>query len=427
MNSNKLKLIKDDQLELIKLDNRTELIKSIMLHLLKIGQCDIVDEIMKELPKDTPMIIDQELSNKFQTLHKVVDNIVSNHDLSMALKWLNQKYNQSVLDHQTPAENFNNIEFKFHMLQFIILLNGTSAEFTLDDVFAAYVYAKDNFARFFNDYLNEISPLVILLLFKTNNPNEYDDFSKKVMINSVKEFIEKMKIGFNLENDKKSNHHTNEVKFISELLSSFENIHTNQSIFVNISNEFISEYCKDLKLSNDSSLFQAILAGHIYLPSFYKYNQIQSKLSKFKSIPSSSSSDKSSDFISNSNSSQANPSDPNHHSKQENFISTYHNDLPFQLPDTNRFLFKHHPIFICPVSREQLIPITEHLVENNNHKYIVDNDMVSQVVVLNYCQHLALRDSVYQLSKKGTDSFKCHYCYKKHKYADVTDGYFIDL
>ena len=70
--------------------------------------------------------------------------------------------------------------------------------------------------------------------------------------------------------------------------------------------------------------------------------------------------------------------------------------------------------FICPVSREQLIPITE-------------NGYTTQAVVLNYCQHLVLRDSIWHLSKKGIDIFKCHYCYKKHKYSDVTDAYFIDL
>ena len=50
-------------------------------------------------------------------------------------------------------------------------------------------------------------------------------------------------------------------------------------------------------------------------------------------------------------------------------------------------LFKYHPIFICPVSREQLIPITE-------------NGYTTQAVVLNYCQHLVLRDSIWHLSKR---------------------------
>ena len=185
-----------------------------------------------------------------------------------------------------------------------------------------------------------------------------------------------------------------------------------------------------MKLSNDSSLFQSILAGHLYLPSFYKYNQIQLKLKKLKTISNEKVHEE------HTGQSSSNNSGSSHAEHQmANLVAPYQFELPFQLPDSNRFLFKYHPIFICPVSREQSIPITETLVQTTiredniikKRKYVVENPSKTQVVILNYCQHLALRDSIWQLSKKGMEVFKCHYCYKKHKYSDISDAYFIDL
>ncbi|KAL6453574.1 RMD5 E3 ubiquitin-protein ligase RMD5 [Candida maltosa Xu316] len=409
----------------LKSENKEELVKAIALHLLKNGECELVPEILKELSSSSSLLIDRELFEKFTFLNQIVDNIVNKHDLTMALNWFNEKYNDlttnnvkgSVLGsgatttnsstinlsvHVDETDSMRDLEFKFHMLQFTILLNGNDSSFSLDDALAAYLYSKDNFSKFFKDYINEISPLMTLLLFKTNKDNDtYDDFYKKNMLSAVKNFINKMKQGYYLENEHRRNNnvHAREVKFVGELLSSFENIHTNKNLFLNLGNEFISEYCKDMKLSDDSSLFQSILAGHIYLSSFYKYNQIQVKLKKLKSI--------------SGDENQA-PANTPTNDEVVNFVATYHFELPFQLPDSNRFLFKYHPIFICPVSREQLIPITE-------------NASKTQAVVLNYCQHLALRDSIWHLSKKGMEIFKCHYCYKKHKYNDITDAYFIDL
>lgn len=423
-------LSKSSQLEKIKNENREELIKAIVLHLLKTGQCEIVPEVLKELPANTSSVIDQDLFKKFEILNQIVDNIITRHDLSMALQWFQKKYNErvainaknSTLPPNTSADTFGSInlswdqndsfydiEFKFHMLQFTILLNGENSSFTLDNALKAYLYSKDNFSKFFKDYINEISPLMTLLLFRTDKDTEtLDDFSKKHMVTTVKSFITKMKQGFYMENERNQRGmgHGGEAKFVYELLANFENIHDSGNLFTNLANEFIAEYCKDLKLSNDSSLFQSVLAGHIYLPSFYKYNQIQLKLKKLKLVSGSKLSEDSSGVSNSTNSISDN--------QVENFVATYHFELPFQLPDSNRFLFKYHPIFICPVSREQLIPITE-------------NGYTTQAVVLNYCQHLVLRDSIWHLSKKGIDIFKCHYCYKKHKYSDVTDAYFIDL
>lgn len=123
-----------------------------------------------------------------------------------------------------------------------------------------------------------------------------------------------------------------------------------------------------------------------------------------------------------------------------NNVASFHFELPFQLPDSNRFLFRNHPIFICPVTREQSIPLSETTEESiivntdangqlvsRKRKIAVDNPLNTQVVALKYCNHLALKESVWHLSKKGIDVFKCPYCYKKHKFTDAVDAYFIDL
>ncbi|KAK6463240.1 CTLH/CRA C-terminal to lish motif domain-containing protein [Scheffersomyces coipomensis] len=401
----------DFNLKSIKLENREELIKAIIIHLLKVGQCDIVKDIVKELPPNSKVDIDESLLEKFELLNKIVDDIVVRHDLQRVLQWFKDKYKEDAIPGilNTPIIAPSNIEFKFHMLQFVLLLNTTNA---LD----AYLYSKDNFSKFIKEYLYGISPLMTLLLINVNpNPEKY------VNDKMLGELVSKLRHSFNSERERKKTNQE-EFKFVSELLDNFQTIHQNQAMFVNIANEFISEYCKDLKLSNDSSLFQSILAGHIYLPSFYKYNQIQSKL------PTTIIND---------------GDDKKNEVQLVNFEATYHFDLPFQLPDSNRFIFNYHPIFICPISREQSIPITEisenqdeeHKNKKKKRSYLDSNNssnnssgaIANPVVVLSQCQHLALRESVWHLSKKGTEIFKCHYCYKKHKFSDVTEAYFIDL
>lgn len=322
------------------------------------------------------------------------DEEVTNNDLTKA---------------RNPEPICYGIEFKFHVLQFILLLHGNN-KFTSNNALNAYLYAKENFPKFFKNYMDEISLVMTLLLFQ--QPSNVDDQAQEAMIKRVSELILRMKEVFENEKDTKKNEH-GEVLFISEILANFEHINSYHSVFVNVANDFISEYCKDLKLSNDSSLFQSILAGFLNLPSFYKYNKIQLKLNKSKTTENSAT------------------------SKTENagyLEAPYDYDIPFQLPDSNRFLFNYHPIFICPITKEQLVPVfsPENLHTNDpryrkpqhHERQIVHNN---PVVVLNFCQHLALKESVWQLSKKGTDIFKCHYCYKKHKFSDVTEAYFIDI
>jgi len=407
----------------IRQENRQELVKAIILHLLKIGQSNIVPAMVKQFLNDPSISIDEELAEKFKLLNLIVDDICIKHDLTDALGWFETKFNERAIKKVPLIERsstLSEVEFKFHMLQFIILLNGKELKFTANDALEAYFYSRDHFGKFLKDYLNELAPLMSLILF--NSDSGIENFSRqKHKETAISNFIEKLKQGFSIEAEEVlSNGRQSQAEFVTELLNSFNDVHENDELFANLSHDFVAEYCKNLKLSSDSSLFQSVLAGQIYLPSFYKYNLIELKMKKFNDRAKSSQVEK--ELLSLRS------------------VASFHFELPFQLPDSNRFLFKNHPIFICPITREQSIPLSEVIeesitvhndakgqIETRKRKLAVDNPLNTQVVALRYCNHLALKESVWHLSKKGIDVFKCPYCYKKHKFTDAVDAYFIDL
>lgn len=434
-------------IEYIKGENQMELLKAIILHLLKIGQCDIVRELVKEMFPNDEVVIENELLAKFKLLNEIVDDITIRHDLTRVLQWFKDKYNKNVALssgisqlNASPLSNYDEIEFKFHILQFILLLNGDKdnpSTTSLESAAEAYMYSKEYFPRFSKEYIHELSPLMTLLLFKTDRDSD-DDFAKKHVFSLLTDLANKMKQTYDLYKEKKKDR-ASESQFLGELLANFQNIHLQQHLFINLSNEFISEYCKDMKLSNDSSLFQAMLAGFINLPNFQKYSLLQKKLGKTSKASVSLDSAARPDINPGNNNPPTNRATSDSNIKRVNVEAPYNFDLPFLLPDSNRFLFKYHPIFICPVSKEQLIPLTTNssslseAEHKRKKKKKGSNDpdplnfVYNPVVVLEHCQHLALRDSIWQLSKRGADNFKCHYCYKKHQFSDVSDGYFIDL
>lgn len=404
-------LIKD-----VKSENQQELMKAIILHLLKIGQSDLIKEIIKEYSFDD-LNIDSGLLDKFGSLNDIVDGILLKHNLLSALEWFEHR-------RKDGEDNGSNIEVKFHILQYVLLLNGENGgdEFLL--LVEAYSYSKKHFPRFFKHYIDEISPIMMLALFTTKSQEGLTDISEYLLRRTKEAFsIYQDKVGKKMQ----------ESVFIEEILNGFVNIKDDQHLFQSLANEFISFYCKDMKLSNDSSLFQSILSGYINLPSFYKYNKIERKFRKlrlfsetrepeikFNSIESTEIGDEASNSF------------------MSNIIAPYTFDLPFQLLDANRFLFKYHPIFICPVSKEQLIPLTinerSEFVKRNKRPRLgtskeeeLYKTVHNPVVVLKYCNHVALKESVWQLSKRGSEVFKCHYCYKKHKFSEVKEAYFIDL
>lgn len=366
--------------EVPKLQNRRNLMKTISVHFLKMGYGSCVDELLKSLNLEN--LVKQATIDQFTELGHIVEDIKVRHDLTKALEWIaGEKRNRS--------PSFIELLFRLEMLQFVNLIQGRarqgpdSSEMTINDALVGLKYALKNFPKYFNRYADEIYPLMTLLLFK--QPEE--SMSEKTLQEFMyKAFIKEIKDGGPKDYQK---------QFVAEILRCFSDIHSNQRLFDVMANKLTAVFCADMGLSNNSSLFEALLSGFVNLPNFYKYSRLQLKMNKQR------------------------PKEP----------ITEETDMPFQLPDKNRFLFNYHPIFICPVSKEQLMPLTfeEEPPKKKSLLYGQSNGSdKNPVVVFQHCRHLALRESVKSLLR-GSEKFKCHYCYKKHRILEVKDAYFIDL
>lgn len=381
-----------------KLENHEQLQKAIYLHMLKTGHSGLVRRLVDDPENPGSCAIEQSVILKFDFLGQVLEDIRERHDLTLALKWFEERHASSGDLSNDPANA--DLDFKLHVLQFVLLLGDNDSldgPPNMNNLLNAYKYSQNNFNRFFHDYLDVIKPLTTLFLRRygsfgaamngtcaSNSQDPYPDLWKDIDGRS--------KVAGNLRG----------TEFVQEVLSSFEGIHQNHALFSNLVDEFTKAFCKDMNLSSESSLFQTILAGFVFMPSFHKYNSIERRLSASRE--------------------KTLADGPYPIGRTATEVS----DLPFQLPDGPRFLFHHHPIFTCPISKEQLSPMSRIQLHEIEHR-ISPNTNDSPLVVLNFCQHVALRESVWHLSKKGTDVFKCHYCYKRHKYLDVTNARFIDL
>lgn len=348
--------------------NKLELTKAITLHLLKNGHCEVISDLLEELTPGGPdNQIDQGALVEFSLLKQIIDAVIKDHDLSYALAWFK--------GHQSTTDSTQRVEFKFHVLQYVLLLNN-SKQSAITNATLAYTYSKQHFTPFSKRYFNEIAMLTTLLTF------DHLDTQSTFFTYLQKSHAHRLTLLL-----------LPEALFVVNLLGYFHEIHLHEDVFTNLAHGFMLEFCKKVGLSEDSSLFQGVLAGFIYMPAFYKYNQIQLKLGKTEAVDGK--------YI-----------------KGEEKVASNNNELPFQLADIPRFLWRYHPIFICPISRDQLVAVTSEDGQAGQ---------ANPVVVFDHCQHVALRESVFQLLKKGADSFKCHYCYKKHKMSEVKDAYFIDL
>lgn len=361
------------------------LMQSIVLHLLKVGQ----NAAVAALAQSGGLVLEPRWAAEFAQLHRIVYSMRMEHDLLQVLQWFHAR--KLLLE----------LAFKVHVLQFALLLTRQPPQaggFYMDSALEAYTYAKEHFPRFFKDYFNEIAPVITLLLLKPSDvpDGESSEAFRERMVHTFKEHIAR------------SRGHAKEAQFVGQILSSFEQLEHNSVLFDGLAHEFTADFCSSMGLLAELLLFQAVLAGCVNLPNFHKFKRLQRRLSR-------------------GSRSSIGADDGHVH------------DLPFQLPDTNHFLFNFHPIFICPISKEQLVPLStvarlandDPRQRKKKHILVLPTErlaaMANPVVVFDHCRHLALRDSVRHLTKSGAELFKCHYCYKKHKLGDVSEGYFIDI
>lgn len=365
--------------DLVHSTNRQELVKSIIVHLLKSGHHLAAANLARDCNINQSM--DNTIATQFVRLNEILEEMKVRHELTGAVQWL-QTQNPAP---QSPMEQ---ILLKLHFLQFALYLSGDGSA---TSGVQAYIYGKEHFPQYFKNYINEIAPAMTLLLYCPTMVADHGNADLRTKITEA--YTESV--------NRRSGHATRMDRFLVDLLQDFDHMHLRQDVFDTLAHEFSVEFCAGMALSGESALFESVLAGFVNLPNFYKYSQLQKRLGR---------------------QADAAPS-----------------ELPFQLPDKNHFLFRHHPIFICPVSKEQLIPLSsrvlaseEDMRDRKRRAVLVSATeklvpMANPVVVFDHCRHLALKDSVRSLTKGGTEVFKCHYCYKKHRLQDVSDAYFVDL
>lgn len=152
------------------------------------------------------------------------------------------------------------------------------------------------------------------------------------------------------------------LKSVSKLISSilfdikdssspyYKQNQLSNSTFQEIAILFSKKFCSVIGFSFESSIFLVLLCGYISFPTFLKFIKIKNLNNKL-------------DW-------------------------TSHNELPFEinLPD---FLKRFHPIFICPVSKEETTK---------------ENPPMALP-----CHHIISKQSLNKLSRNG-GSFKCPYC-----------------
>lgn len=383
-----------------------------------------------------------------QLLHlkRIVDDIAVRHRLTEAIAWLDR--HSAAAAAESKPRNLE-LEFKFHVLQYVLILNGVVADadgsgvsafpafdpHNQDNAAAAYRYSQQHFPRYFEAFPQALQTMVLLLCF-VDPTHEGTAPPAQPQMGGL---FRMMRLGILRGSDRPAEdaggaarggadtrlHGPSRqlLRFVQAAVANFRSIHDATALFLALADEFTYEYCHAMGLLGESLLFEAVLAGFLNLPSFHKYSQIERKLGRA----------------------------PHDGGGRGAAAAPYSFELPFQLPDSNALHFSFHPIFICPVLKEQLMPVEApgdgaRTSEKEPAAPVVAPPPLysaahgrvaayahplalrpNTAVVLKFCHHLALRDSVMQLSLNGTEMFKCHYCYKKHKLSDVSDVYFIDL
>ncbi|KAH3680653.1 hypothetical protein WICMUC_000210 [Wickerhamomyces mucosus] len=217
-----------------------------------------------------------------------------------------------------------------------------------------------------NDYKDKDEERDLLFEFKLHRLN----YLKLMNQNKIKQGLNYSRIWFPLIIKKNQDY----LFEISKLMGQFiisnneENNVSNLDLdFKELSILFVKKFCQRINIEYESFLFLIIFAGICSFPTFNKFLQLK-----------------------NSNS----------------FQWSSLKELPFETP-LPLFLKQYHPIFICPVSKEEI------------------NDENPGMSLP--CHHIISKSSLLKLSKNGLTNFKCVYCSTSCSLSDckIVKFYFI--
>ncbi|KAK6215965.1 hypothetical protein LQW54_003940 [Pestalotiopsis sp. IQ-011] len=236
------------------------------------------------------------LQSSFADMYSIL-TALKQHNLIPAIEWARCKAREL-------EARGSNLEFELCKLQFIWLFKGPSVNGLPDTeengMSGALQYAKENFGRFQNRHLREITRLSAAMVYASNLP-----------------------------------------------MSPYRNIFDITIAFDDVAASFTREFCSLLGLSAESPLYVTATAGAIALPQLMKF------MSRVKG---------------------------------KNTEWTTDQEMPFETPLPKSMIY--HPIFVCPVSKEQAT------AEN-------------PPVILS-CGHVLAKESLQKLSRGNR--YKCPYC-----------------
>ncbi|KAK9464845.1 CTLH/CRA C-terminal to lish motif domain-containing protein [Lipomyces arxii] len=185
--------------------------RAIAMHLIREGEFEVADQLIKEANLDIPNELELEFMNMYRILHAL-----ERKDLGPAVEWAALKRDRLAL---TSSE----LEFDLHRLQFVHYFtypDGSGTRLALD-------YARNNFSVFGERYLPEISKLMCAFVFQA---------------------------------DVESSPYA--LTFLSP------------SAWTDVARAFTKEFCSLLGLSSESPLYLSAVAGSIALPTLLKVGSI---------------------------------------------------------------------------------------------------------------------------------------------------------
>ncbi|KAH3681429.1 hypothetical protein WICPIJ_007586 [Wickerhamomyces pijperi] len=295
---------------------------------------------------DDDMLDDHFSKVDFSEMKELQDQIVNKHELEKTIEWFYKNQNQS--------QNQNELS-----------LTGVNSEVdSTNDLDFEFRLHRLNFLKLINAGTSSSSG--------ANTDEDLTIQSMKYSQNWFPKLIEKnptylsqiskLMSGFIL--DVASGQESNQATATSQSVNYKEQ--SLDSNFKELSLLFSKKYCSNLGIEYESNLFQLTLTAFISFPNYIRF---------LEKLP---------------------PNTPTTLTLASSFETPFSIELP-------SFLSKFHPIFICPVSKEETT--SDIAPSESGFHSVVPNPPICLP-----CYHIISKTSLHKISKNGLSSFKCPYC-----------------